>query len=284
MLPFVNLSADPEREYFSDGLADEIINVLTHVPGLSVMARTSSFAFRGKEEDIRRIAEALGVRTVLAGSVRRAGRRVRIAAQLVDAETGYHRWSERYDRELTDVFAIQDEIADAVSVALQGSLFGGKAAAHRQHVPPLPAYEAYLRGRREWALLTPDSLRRAVRHFEDASALDPDFALAHWALGYCFMLLTWQVMAAREAMPRARASAERALRLDPSLAGAHALLGTVSTLFDYDVAAAERHFHAAMPEEPIPPDIRRETAIPSWCGGVLVRPPSKASAPWPTIP
>jgi len=122
VLPFANMSGDKENEYFSDGLAEEIINVLAHIPGLKVIARTSAFAFRGKEQDIRKIAEALGVRTILEGSVRRAGSRVRVTAQLISAEDGSHLWSERYDREMADVFAIQDETAAAIAAALKRSL------------------------------------------------------------------------------------------------------------------------------------------------------------------
>ena len=119
VLPFANMSRDPDDDYFSDGLAEELINLLAHVPHLKVTARTSSFAFRGKEQDIRRIADALGVRSILEGSVRRAGSRIRVTAQLINAEDGYHLWSERYDRELIDIFTIQDEIAQAIAAALQ---------------------------------------------------------------------------------------------------------------------------------------------------------------------
>src|SRR6185503_2888369 len=115
VLPFANMSGDKENEYFSDGLAEEVINALAHIPGLKVTARTSAFAFRGKEQDIRKIAEILGVRTVLEGSVRRAGNRIRVTAQLINAEDGYHLWSERYDREMADVFAMQDEISQAIA-------------------------------------------------------------------------------------------------------------------------------------------------------------------------
>ena len=258
VLPFANLSGDKEQEYFSDGLAEEIINALSHVPGLSVTARTSSFAFRGKAQDIRQIAETLGAATVLEGSVRRAGGRIRVTAQLINAASGYHLWSERYERELTDVFAIQDEVAEAVTVALQGKLLPHLTP--RRYVPPMPAYEAYLRGRRESAELTPASLTRAVRCFEEAIALDAEFALAHWALGYCFMLLAWQVMPAREAMPQARAAAERALRINPTLAEAHALLGLIAAVFEYDREKAERCYRTAMAPQPVPPDTRRDYA------------------------
>jgi eukaryotic-like serine/threonine-protein kinase len=164
VLPFANLSGDKEQEYFSDGLAEEILNALAHVPGLKVTARTSSFAFRGKEQDISEIANKLHVRTILEGSVRRAGARIRVTAQLIDAEDGYHLWSERYDRELTDVFAVQDEIAAAIAGALQVRLAGKTATA--RHQPNLPAYEAFLKGRQQYFKYTPDSLAKAKDYYE----------------------------------------------------------------------------------------------------------------------
>ena len=143
-MPFANLSADKENEYFSDGLAEEIINALTRIPGLKVTARTSAFAFRGKEQDIRKIAEALDVRTVLEGSVRRAGNRIRVSAQLINAADGYHLWSERFDRELADVFAVQDEIAAAIAKALQVKAGRTICLDAARYTPSLPCYEAYL--------------------------------------------------------------------------------------------------------------------------------------------
>ena len=146
VLPFANMGGEKENEYFSDGLGEEIISVLARIPGLKVIARTSAFAFRGKELDIRKIAEMLGVRTVLEGSVRRAGSRIRVTAQLITAEDGSHLWSERYDRELADVFALQDEIAAAIATALATKL-AVKSEASPQHTPVLAAYEAVLRAR-----------------------------------------------------------------------------------------------------------------------------------------
>jgi serine/threonine-protein kinase len=159
VLPFANLSRDPDDEYFSDGLAEEIMNTLAHLPGLKVTARTSAFAFRGKEQDIRKIAEVLNVRTILEGSVRRSGRRIRVTAQLINAEDGYHLWSERYDREMADVFAMQDEIAAAIAGALEVKLVGRRPAPRYQ--PNLQAYEAFLKGRHEMAKSTPESSARA---------------------------------------------------------------------------------------------------------------------------
>lgn len=146
VLPFANMSRDADDEYFSDGLAEEIINMLAQVSGLNVIARTSAFAFKGQNTDIRKIAETLGVTNVLEGSVRRAGTRLRVTAQLIRASDGMHLWSQRYDRELTDVFAVQDEISTAISQALQLKL-SPEAAAKTRYTPKLPAYEALLKAR-----------------------------------------------------------------------------------------------------------------------------------------
>jgi TolB-like protein len=197
VLPFANLSADKENEYFSDGLAEEIINALTHIPGLKVTARTSAFAFRGKEQDITKIAEVLRVRTVLEGSVRRAGNRIRVAAQLINAEDGYHLWSERYDREMADVFAVQDEIAQAIAGALQVKL-SPRPEVRGRPAPNLPAYEALLKARHHHQKMTPDALARSRQYFEEAIALDPEFAQAHSELGVSLLLhATENLMPAR---------------------------------------------------------------------------------------
>ena len=148
------MSADPDHEYFSDGLAEEIINALAQVQGLKVTARTSAFAFRGKEQDLRKMAEALGVRTVLEGSVRRAGSRIRVTAQLIKAEDGNHLWSQRCHRELTDIFAVQDDIATAIAGALKVAL-SSTAAGLRHDTPGVAAYEVYLRGGISWSWSRP---------------------------------------------------------------------------------------------------------------------------------
>ncbi len=170
VLPFVNMSGDKENEYFSDGLAEEIINALAKMQGLKVIARTSAFAFRGKEQDIRTIAETLGVSTILEGSVRRAGNRIRATAQLIEAENGSHLWSERYDREMTDVFAVQDEIAAAIAAALQVKLSVAPAA-QRHYTPNLPAYDAYLKARHYWGKVTPEIRWRAARNVTSRRSL-----------------------------------------------------------------------------------------------------------------
>ena len=260
VLPFANLSADKENEYFSDGLAEEIINALTRIPGLKVTARTSAFAFRGKDQDIRRIAEALGVRTVLEGSVRRAGNRIRVTAQLINAADGYHLWSERYDRELADVFAVQDEIAAAIAAALQLKLSGD--AAGPRYTPNLASYEAYLKGLHAARTLTPDGFARSQEWLELAIALDPNFALAHSTLGFHFsQLANYALLPAHQAMPLVRRSAEKALAIDPSLPEGHAMLGLVASLYDYDWAEAARQFGLAMSADAVPSQVRRHYAL-----------------------
>ena len=242
VLPFTNMSRDPDDEYFSDGLSEEIINALAHVPDLQVTARTSAFAFRGKEQDITRIAETLRVRTILEGSVRRSGNRIRVTAQLINAEDGYHLWSERYDRELSDVFAIQDEIAQAISNALQVKL-SVKAS---PYTPTLPAHEALLRGRHHRQKHTVTAHTRSRECFEQAVALDPGYAAPHAELGFTYFWLALGDHNMTEVAPLIRTEARRALDLDPSESSPHFLLGTVAAAHDYDWTAAGEHFAKAL--------------------------------------
>ena len=248
VLPFANLSADKEQEYFSDGLAEEIINLLVQVPGLKVIARTSSFAFRGKEGDVRKIAEALDVNHVLEGSVRRAGGRIRVMAQLIAASDGAHVWSERYDREPSDIFAVQDEISAAITGALRVKL--SSAAVSQRYMPKLPAYEAYLKAKHHDAKVTPQSMELAKRCYESAIELDPAFGLAYVGLGfYGLGLTTFGGCPAHDAAPAARAASQRALQIDSSLPEAHALLGYLAAVYDLDWDAAERHFAFPMAKQ-----------------------------------
>jgi len=253
VLPFADMSGDKENEYFSDGLAEEIINKLTHVTGLKVIARTSAFAFKGKHEDIRKIAAALGVTTILEGSVRRAGNRVRIIAQLINAVEGSHVWAERYDREMADIFAIQDEIAQAIASTLRLQLCGISSA----YTPPLPAYEAYLKARHCMAAFTRESLERGREFYERVLALDSGFAPAHTGLAVYFVssVLTG-LSPAHQAMPLGRAAAQRGLDLDPMSREAHAMLGVIAALYDVDWKDAERWFRPAIAGEPVPPLVR----------------------------
>jgi TolB-like protein len=255
VLPFANMSRDPDDEYFSDGLAEEILNVLAQVAGLKVIARTSAFAFKGKNEDIRKIAEALGVTNVLEGSVRRAGNRLRVTAQLIHATDGTHLWSQRYDRELTDVFAVQDEIAAAIAGALQVKLTGTSWAA-RPHQPNLPAYEAFLRGLHQASKVSPEAARSEV-YFKQAIALDPQWAGPHSALGGLYFLLgSSGLRPLSEMAPLARAEGRKALELSPVRAETHALLGAIAAVHDYDWNAAEEQFRLATASESLPPYVR----------------------------
>jgi eukaryotic-like serine/threonine-protein kinase len=256
VLPFANMSRDADDEYFSDGLAEEIINALTQVVGLKVIARTSAFAFKGKNEDIRRIAEALGVTNVLEGSVRRAGTRLRVTAQLIHAADGTHLWSQRYDREMTDIFAVQDEIAAAIAGTLQVKLTG-KPATARAFEPNLPAYEAFLRGRQQSYKLSPEAHGLAEEHFKRAIALDPQWADPHSYLGRVYFSLGFYgFRPATEMVAVARAEARKALELLPSEPIAHALLGIIAASHDYDWKEAEEQFRLARTYEPLPPYVQ----------------------------
>ena len=258
VLPFVNLSADKENEYFSDGLAEEIINALTQVRGLKVTARTSAFAFRGEKQDIRKIAETLNVRTILEGSVRRAGNRVRVSAQLINAADGYHLWSERYDAEMADVFAVQDEISSAIAAALKLKLSAELGEA-RRHVPNLAAFEALLKGRHYQNDGTPQGLERSKEYFETAISLDPDYALAHAALaGYFWSLAANGLRPAHEVMEFARAETQKALELDPALPEARASLGVGVASYEYNWKEARRWFDLAMAGDSV-------SAMVRWC-------------------
>ena len=244
VMPFANLSADPENEYFGDGLAEDILNALAAVPGLNVIARTSAFAFKGKADDIRKIGEQLGVGTVLEGSVRRSGARVRVTAQLVDTTSGTHLWSQRYDRDITDIFAVQDDVAQAIAVALRGTL---APAQTRRYTPGVPAYEAFLKGRAQLIRFTPDSWERARTYLEDAIALDADYADPHAELALGYFIRGMHGMAPmREVAPFVRAGAERALALDPQNERPRFVLGAIAQAHDYDWNAAQAHFAASM--------------------------------------
>ena len=252
VLPFADMSSGKDQEYFSDGLAEEILNLLAKIPGLKVIARTSSFAFRGEKQDIRKIAEALSVRTILEGSVRKAGNRIRVTAQLIDATDGSHLWSERYDRELTDVFAVQDEIAVSIASALHLKLTPQPASAER-YKPNVTAYEAYLKGRHHSYQITADSMARAKEYFEQAISFDPKFALPYSELAR--LCVSFAIGAGRpgtEQMPRLQELALRALDLDPDSAEEHSCLGMKAFMFDNDWNEAERRFSLALAREPVP--------------------------------
>jgi len=228
VLPFANMSGDPENEYFSDGITEEIINSLTRLPDLRVAARTSSFAFKGENVDIKDAGKRLGVATVLEGSIRQAGDRLRVTAQLINAADGYHLWSERWDREIDDVFAVQDEIAAAIAERLEAPVTTPAATPAKRPTSDLDAYQLYLKGRHLWNHRDEESLKKSVEYFERAIERDPDFALAYSGLADSYLLLgSYQIIDRDEAHAKAKVAAQKACSLDDSLAEAHTSMGQV---------------------------------------------------------
>jgi TolB-like protein/Tfp pilus assembly protein PilF len=243
VLPFVNMSNDPEQEYFSDGMAEEIINSLSHLKDLTVAGRTSSFQFKGKIIDLRQVGRKLSVSTVLEGSVRKQGDHLRITAQLVNVEDGFHLWSERYDRQLNDVFAIQDEIALAITEKLLDTLLKKDLRLITKNpTQNTEAYELYLKGKfhlsRRGASLT-----KSIRYFQQAIELDPDFALAHSGFADAnFLIATYGLTSPNRVMSKARRSAERALELDPLLCEPYCSLGYYYTCVEWNWNKAKENF------------------------------------------
>jgi serine/threonine protein kinase/Tfp pilus assembly protein PilF len=230
VLPFTNMSADAENEFFTDGITEEIINALTKVRALDVASRTSAFAFKGNKEDISAIGRKLKVHTVLEGSVRKAGNRLRISTQLIDVATSFQLWSERYDREMEDVFAIQDEIATSIVNALKVVLTEKEEKAMRK-IPTqsVRAYEYYLRGRQLFHQRTANSLDAAEELYRRAIAMDPDYAIAFSGLADCSCFRFFEHAGGDEALAQAESASRRALKLDPELAEAHASRGLALT-------------------------------------------------------
>ncbi len=254
VLPFADMSPGKDNEWFSDGLAEEIINALTKVPGLLVIARTSAFAFRGKQEDIRKIAEVLGVANILEGSVRKAGNRIRVTAQLIEASKGGHLWSERYDRDMTDIFAIQDEISQAIAEKLRVSLLRDRPLVTR-YTENVEAYNHYLKGRHQLAKFTAESMAKSKKYLEQAIEIDQNYALAwhglamyYWWVGYVGF------MPSKEANVQCKMAATKALELDETLAEAHALMAMLMAC-GYDWKGAEREFLRAQELNPESADV-----------------------------
>jgi len=250
VLPFANLSSDPENEFFADGVTEEILNALSQVAELRVAGRTSSFSFKGKNQDLKVIGEQLQVRHVLEGSVRRAGTRVRITAQLIDASDGYHMWSEKYDREIEDVFAVQDEIATAIAAKLETALHVGAAAKAQRATASIEAYEAYLKGR---ALLyrRGQSIREGMALMERAIALDPAYGLAWSGLADTYSLLGYYAMIPPEvAREKAGEASANALRFAPDIAESHTSRALFALMFEWNWEEAKREFERALEINP----------------------------------
>ncbi|MGE5728739.1 MAG: protein kinase domain-containing protein, partial [Gemmatimonas sp.] len=263
ILPFVNMSGNSADDFLSDGITEEIINVLTQLRTIRVVARTSAFAFKGKSQDVRVIARRLNVSRVLEGSVRRWGRRLRVAAELIDATDGCRIWGEQFDREADNVLGIQDELArrivDTLAVTFLGTTRGALSGAYTKSAK---AYESYLKGRHCWHRRTERDLLEGIPHFEKAIELDPSFALAFAGLADTYAVLCiYGLMSPEIGMPRARAAALTALDLMPSLAEAFTTLGCIKSVYDWTWASAERDFQRALMLNPQHPSAHHRYAI-----------------------
>lgn len=243
VLPFVNMSNDPEQEYFSDGMAEEVLNSLSHLENLKVAGRTSSFQFKGKNIDLREVGEKLGVKTVLEGSVRKQGNRLRVTAQLVSVQDGFHLWSEKYDRTLDDVFGIQDEIAFAITEKLKVTLLEkDRNVIVKTPTQDTDAYESYLKGK-FYLARRGRSIPIGQKHLERAIAIDPNFALAHAGYAFaCLLSAFYGSLRGKEVMQKAKQAAETAIRLDGSLCQPYATLGFYYGQFEWNWKEAKKSF------------------------------------------
>jgi TolB-like protein len=250
VLPFVNMSEDPDNQYFSDGLADELINALAGVEDLKVAGRTSSFSLRDQNLDLRTIGDTLGVEAVLEGSVRRSEDRVRITAQLIDAETGFHLWSEEYDRDITDIFLVQEELAASIVRALIPRLGGDAEELYRGGTSDVRAYDLYLAGRQKWYTRRLRLLWEAVDDFEAAVARDPEFALGWSGLADAIDAIAYRDARGQPLVPRAKMAARRAVLLDPDLAEGWASWGVLAFEADRDWTTGELAVRRAIALKP----------------------------------
>ena len=252
VLPFADMSPQKDQDYFCEGMSEEIINALTKLEGLKVTSRTSAFQFKGQAQDIRRIGEVLNVKTVLEGSVRTAGNRLRVTTQLINIADGYQVWSERYDRQMEDVFDIQDEISHAIAQALTSRLVGGAGVPKvDRHTEDLDAYHLYLQGRHHWFSRDRGGLNRALRCFEQAVEKDPAYALAHAGAAQVYVIFgLYGFMPPKAAFPRAKAAVKRALVDGTDVADAHLALGMIQFLFDWDWEGSDQEYLRATTLDP----------------------------------
>jgi len=248
VLPFINMSADPEQEYFCDGMTEEIINALSHVENLKVIARTSAFMFKDKNEDVREIGKKLDVETLLEGSVRKAGNRIRITVQLIKVSDGSHLWSERYDRDLEDVFAIQDEISLAIVGNLKVTLFDWeKKAIDKRYTDDVELYNLYLKGNYHLTRLTTEGYTKAKKYFEQSLQKDPNYALVHYGLGRMYYSSTFYgKLPPNEGYPKAKLCFKKVLDLESSMAEAYSGLGSINMFYDRDWKLAENEIKQAL--------------------------------------
>ena len=251
VLPFVNLSPDPENEYFSDGLTEELIHALTKLEGLRVVAWNSAAKMKGREEDIPSVGRQLNVGSVLVGSVRRSGGRLRVTVRLIETCTGFHLWSETYDRQIEDLFAIQEEISRAIVDNLRIKLIQPAVDRPIARSPSnLEAYNLYLKGRFHWNKRTREGLERAIRYFQEALAIEPKFAAGYAGLADAYTLLADHGLAPPTVMSQAKAAALRALELDPELGEAHTSLALILSHYEWQWAEAGAHYRRAIELSP----------------------------------
>jgi TolB-like protein/Tfp pilus assembly protein PilF len=250
VLPFADMSPAKDHDYFCEGMAEEIINALTKIEGLQVASRSSAFRFKGLAQDIRSVGETLNVKTVLEGSVRTAGKRLRVTTQLVNVKDGYHLWSERYDRQMEDVFDIQDEISQSIVDALRVKLVGAKETARGRQTSNLEAYHLYLKGQHNWYRREKDSLQKAAQFFEEAAHKDPSYVLAHTGLANAYSSLGYYGLHHDIAYPKAKAAMERAQSINDDLAEVHAAQGLMRLWLEWDWDGSEQSFKKAISIDP----------------------------------
>ncbi|MFQ6093668.1 MAG: protein kinase [bacterium] len=252
VLPFLDLSPQKDQEYFCDGIAEELINALTRIEDLRVVARTSAFSFKGKEVDIREIGKKLSVKTLLEGSVRKAGKRIRVTAQLINVADGYHLWSERYDRDLEDIFAIQDEISQAIIENLKVKLLGGKEVKLvKRYTDNLEAYSLFLKGRYYWNSLSAEGWQKSFECYQKAIEIDPKYAPAYVGLSIWYQSLAfWGDTHPGEAFSKSRELALEALKIDNNISDAHNCLAVLYWTHDRNWQMAENEFEKTLELEP----------------------------------
>ncbi|UCG30681.1 MAG: protein kinase [candidate division WOR-3 bacterium] len=248
VLPFIDMSPTKDQEYFCDGMAEELINSLTHIKDLRIVARTSAFSFKGKDVDVRDIGRTLNVDHVLEGSVRKSGDQLRITAQLVNVNDGYHLWSERYDRQADDVFTIQDEITLKIVDKLKVEIFGDeKISVQERHSSNINAYNAVLKARFFLQKFSKADLGKAIKYYQQAIDLDHNYALAYAAMSYCYcMYSNYYYLPSKDVLPKARIAAEKALEIDETLALAHSAIGYIHYLYDWDFDSARLSIEKAL--------------------------------------
>jgi serine/threonine-protein kinase len=252
VLPFENMSNDPEQEFFSEGISEEIINMLAQVPGLQVAGRTSSFTFKGKNQDLRTIGEKLNVNYILEGSIRKSENKIRITAQLIKVTDGYHIWSEKYDRPLEDIFDIQDEISLAILNAIKIKLFGvAKEVLIKKYTDNPEAYQLYLQGRFYYNKYTVDGFNKAIDYYNAAIKIEPDYALAYAGIATSYMALwIYNYLPPEKCLPQMKQAAEHSLQLDDAIAESHLAIARMKMSYEWDFAAATIEYQKAIELNP----------------------------------